>query len=316
MNHQAINAPLSKEMNPIYFDLLRGTLDPLNPLSKLRANPLVWSKIFHWVEWYKSHISPTENAYKVMPNYGRFWHPDDIVAFPPPTGIQINMMPIRLFHPDTFPENIRAYTRMILRCACHSSQCMMTRTSENNQVVYLTIHESRVPVGESQRRQGLHIERPGICAMGGHTLSPDPDPDTNDRSLYRHICWGSGYYSMDNIPIDGIFMASTVSNSCQIWPCQITNPHEVSDAHGGIEPMRTELGELFKIPKNQLVWFTDTTPHEALPVESETGETHVYRQFFRLVMGKISVWYSKHNTPNPLGVLPDAPISDVDKFAR
>jgi hypothetical protein len=62
----------------------------------------------------------------------------------------------------------------------------------------------------------------------------------------------------------------------------------------------------------------DRTPHESLPVkapENDPMATHAYRQFFRLVVGSISVWYSKHNTPNPLGMLPDAPISNEDKFA-
>lgn len=121
---------------------------------------------------------------------------------------------------------------------------------------------------------------------------------------------GLGYWEGD-IPKDGIFMMSSVSDSCQIWPIQIKNPEDITDKHGGIEHMRPYLGEPYKLQKNELVWFTDTTPHESLPIISDQP---VYRQFFRLVIGKISVWYSKHNTPNPLGILPDAPISDKDKF--
>ena len=28
----------------------------------------------------------------------------------------------------------------------------------------------------------------------------------------------------------------------------------------------------------------------------------------------VSAWYSRHSTPNPLGVEPDCPILDIDKF--
>ena len=56
---------------------------------------------------------------------------------------------------------------------------------------------------------------------------------------------------------------------------------------------------------------TDLTPHESLPLQE--GQK---RQWFRLVMPCISVWYSKHSTPNPLGVVPPGPVTiiDYDKF--
>lgn len=59
---------------------------------------------------------------------------------------------------------------------------------------------------------------------------------------------------------------------------------------------------------NKLYWITDRTPHEA-----RATPTGGYRQFFRLVVGRISTWYAKHNTPNPL-CDPDAPVSYEDKF--
>ena len=36
----------------------------------------------------------------------------------------------------------------------------------------------------------------------------------------------------------------------------------------------------------------------------------------KLVVGPIGVWYSKHNTPNPLGVQPDVEIVEFDKFNK
>ena len=39
-----------------------------------------------------------------------------------------------------------------------------------------------------------------------------------------------------------------------------------------------------------------------------------HRKYFRLVTGKVSHWYAKHSTPNPLGLEPDAEIVHDDKF--
>lgn len=279
------------------IDLLRGTIDDDNPLSILRANPLIWSKVFDNVQsWYNAHILRTENAYKVMDySYLRCMP----LQFPAPTNININMMPIKYCEiPGFIP---REYHRMYYECM---------RFSDYNTTAYLTIHESLVQPGESQRRSGLHVERPGSIAQGGNILEKDmSNPEYVKR--YQDLAWGLGHWE-GGIPKDGIFMMSSVSNSCQIWPLQISNPHEVTDKHGGIEHMRPYMGEPYKLQENELVWFTDTTPHESLPIDTDKP---IYRQFFRLVTGKISVWYSKHNTPNPMGVQPDAPISDVDKFA-
>ncbi len=64
--------------------------------------------------------------------------------------------------------------------------------------------------------------------------------------------------------------------------------------------------------ERELCWLTDRTPHMALPVVHPT-----HRQFFRLVTKGVNVWYAKHSTPNPLGILPpeSVRIIEVDKFA-
>jgi hypothetical protein len=42
-----------------------------------------------------------------------------------------------------------------------------------------------------------------------------------------------------------------------------------------------------------------------------------HRQFFRLVTEGVNVWYAKHSTPNPLGIVPpdNVRIIEEDKFA-
>ena len=44
-----------------------------------------------------------------------------------------------------------------------------------------------------------------------------------------------------------------------------------------------------------------------------------FRQFFRIVTSKVSLWYRDHSTPNPLGVEPDPEITRTvvgDKFSE
>ena len=79
---------------------------------------------------------------------------------------------------------------------------------------------------------------------------------------------------------------------------------------GNIEHLRKLLpDELALTTKaNQMYWLTDRTPHESLPLKEGT-----YRQFFRLVMSQVGLWYKDHSTPNPKGVLPDPKITKIVK---
>ena len=56
----------------------------------------------------------------------------------------------------------------------------------------------------------------------------------------------------------------------------------------------------------EMVWMTDSTPHESLPLKKGT-----YRQYFRLVTSQVSVWYADHSTPNPLGITPPHHVTIV-----
>lgn len=275
----------------------------------LRGNALIWEQILGEVDaFYEAHIDRSGNSWrKIRPHN---FHPATKVTFPEPTGIWINMMPINLLDFATIPVNCKQYMQMIRACptplwdmhSVHSEAHM-------GSVAYLTICEGPVQVGISQRRPGMHIERPGVIRDGGRVLTDVYDP------LYKQIAWGLGCFSRNGLPVDGIFMASNVSNSCKIYSELIVNPEEVTTAQGGIEHMRNRLGSGRNLKANQLVWFTDRTPHESMPVTSEDGNSSVYRQFFRLVVGRISVWYSMFNTPNPMGFLPRAAISDEDPWA-
>ena len=137
----------------------------------------------------------------------------------------------------------------------------------------------------------------------------------------------------------GIYMASSVENSCRAWNCKIVPEEEDDHGAGGnnvaddnsggrrkgnneaigrlgsIEHLRHLLPEelALTMKANCLYWMTDRTPHESLPLKRGT-----HRQFFRLVMSQVSLWYEDHSTPNPNGVEPDPKITKIvkgDKFS-
>ena len=303
---------------------LVATLDNENPISMLRGNKYILYDLFELVEkeeynkFYKQFINKIDVPFMIWPRpyiqypcFGNQIIISSPINFPLPKDININMMPILCGYGifKSLPEYCFDYASFIWD-HCFALGYYFENNEIKNRIGYLTIHEGWVDVGETQRRSGLHIERPGNIKAGGK-WSKFKEED------YNNIAWGLGRWHEDGLPVDGIYMANSINNSCAIWPALIDNPHEVTDEHGGIEHMREFLGEPRLLQANEMCWFTDRTPHESLPIkapENDQKATKVYRQFFRLVVGKISIWYSKHNTPNPLGIQPDCIISDEDKF--
>lgn len=137
-------------------------------------------------------------------------------------------------------------------------------------------------IHEGMVKQGQTLRRPGI-----HTDA------TNEFG------WGGGGWGS----VEGIYMTST-DGRCRVWDCVTNDVDELGSC--GVPNAFSEI-----MKPNMLYWMTDRTPHESLPAK-ETAP----RQFFRLVSQGIGAWYTKHNTPNPLGVQPEAVIVDHDKFER
>jgi hypothetical protein len=246
-----------------------------------------------------SYDSPSRNV--------AFIEADDEIVFPEFTGINVNMMPIQAssrkkgFQP-TLPKECEQYTEMVMNCL--EPQYTLARFGyiKAPSVVYLTVMETEVDANHIQRRGGVHIDR-----HNGF--------DLQENCMSQGYHWGIGHmegWGEDFTPIDGIYLANNVSNSCQIYPCKIDSPEIGTDAHGGLDDKRKQLlPDPIMMKPNRLYWITDTTPHEALPVN-----TRCKRQFFRLVVGPISHWFSQHNTPSPLGVQPKCPIVHMNKFSQ
>lgn len=63
---------------------------------------------------------------------------------------------------------------------------------------------------------------------------------------------------------------------------------------GSLEHVRHLCGPPYRPKADEIVWMTDLTPHESLPVRDK-----VKRQFFRLVTSEVGLWFKDHSTPNP-----------------
>lgn len=224
--------------------------------------------------------------------------PCGTVVFPPPEDIIINMLPFIIGDIASVPQEFRHYWPLIESCPYHRM--------ELGKVGYLTIHESLVLGGNPQRRSGLHTEAPGIQKCDG-----------NGTYWYR---WGGGFRDpeaercggnrenglQEDELLGGIFMASSVAGSCRLWNVRIRDAHEVVGELGNLEHLRDLLGDGTLVEANQLIWFTDVTPHESLPIPVDT-----YRQYFRLVTSYVTGWYEQHSTANRLGITPDKEMTTI-----
>ena len=209
-----------------------------------------------------------------------------------PPSADCNMLPFRMEAGkavvETLPRPYHEYLRVIksLLIQNHSDVC------------YLTVDHHRVVPGESHRRGGLHTEMIGVLQ------------ETGECEVEYEAHWGYGQ-RQGGRKTGGIYMASSREDCCAVWACQI-DPEAVGRG-GDLQHLKRSLFEL-QVPCHRLTssWITDRTPHESLPL-SLGG----LRTFLRVVAGPINVWYSRHNTANPLCPLPSSVrLLHNDKFAQ
>lgn len=252
----------------------------------------------------------------------------------PDTGeaISINMMPFDLFDPkNTLPSYLHGYLPMIEKCREYNKAYIDMQYNTNqkehellwgeaprkrldhldskNRIAYLTVDERPVlEAGQSQRRGGVHVECPG--ALRQKEIA-DKSKYTPDLAFYHP--WGLGR-AIDEFLIGGIFIASNVSDTTAVWNSRIHDTFgDIIGPHGSLERMREFLGPpAKKLAAGELIWLSDRTPHESLPLHDPT----ITRQFFRLVVGEIGFWFTEHNTLNPTGfqVPSNVPIIQENKF--
>ena len=205
------------------------------------------------------------------------------IEFPKPSGVIVNMMPIIAGDSKSIPAELHGYLPMLAETG-----------PEKGETVYLTIHESVVLPGQTQRRPGIHTDGTAIQAFGGGA-------------------WGGGAWGgrgtdpkpgepKPKKPAKGIYMASN-DGLCRVWNTETM----AVDGLGSIKQEFDVEPEI--LDASVMYWITDRTPHESLPATKKT-----FRQFFRLVGSEVSVWWAQHSTANPLGVLPNCRIEHGNKF--
>ena len=240
------------------------------------------------------------------------------IRFPEPTGINIDMMPfimdVERFEKCQLPGYLKIYWERIIQ-KCHLG------LDEIGKIGYLTIQESHVNKGETQRRPGIHTERPGIVKFQQNQGSQNTkesgstEADMKDVRIFENgesvtdvgtFGWGVGEHIIEEARLKGgIYMISNTSDSCKLYNCEIMDDRLIGEL-GDIEHLREFLPPGEVMEKDTLYWFTDRTPHEALPLKEGT-----HRQFFHLVTSQVSLWYIDHSTKNPMGVVPDLEITKI-----
>lgn len=237
-------------------------------------------------------------------------------------AININMMPFIMGDKDSLPDDIQCYYEGVIQ------KCPIS-LSEVGRVGFLTISEGFINADQTQRREGVHIEcstvslktktksqltsslpspRQGISNISS---SNNSKPGGAFIAAWEHS-WGRGFFYTPDEFEGGLYMASNMDHTCQIWDALIS-PYEgiVNQQGGNADYLRPFLGVSTKLKRNELVWLTDRTPHEALPQEHDG-----FRQFFRLVTSDVSIWFEEHSTPNPKVPLPSyVTVIKGNKFA-
>ncbi|CAJ1958776.1 unnamed protein product [Cylindrotheca closterium] len=219
------------------------------------------------------------------------------VQFPPPENRNVNMLPFIFGSKESLPDDLRCYHSLIERCPY--------MREEIGKVGYLTVHETYVDTSKAQRREGLHIESPGV-------FQDVLQDQTSFKPALEHH-WGMGVVFCPDRFEGGIFMASSVGNTSEVWDALVDKNHPgIVDRHGGCEYLRPLIGKGTKLKAGELIWMTDCTPHEAIP-----QVTPGYRKFFRVVSPCITHWYADHNTSNPKVEIPESvTIVKGNKFAK
>ncbi len=221
-------------LNPIARVILQGLYDENSELSKLNGLWLVLEKIWKNItDFWKANIKITfdpgndkrnfesESAYLNLHSHATFskWpelftlkmyrntpylYSRDLLKFPEPTGIRINMMPFIMdvddFKKCCLPDYLKRYWKNVLRyCPIEPEQI--------GKIGYLTIHESFVQANNPQRRPGIHTERPG--AVRFKVKDNNAQNEVSDTSHQTEImefgegnaivrrnsfAWGMGHY--------------------------------------------------------------------------------------------------------------------------
>lgn len=196
------------------------------------------------------------------------------ILFPELTGIKCNMMPFIQGDSSSLPKMYDPYAKII-----------NDNYLEKGEIGFLTIDESFVDAGESQRgynskgiNRNVHIE----------------------VGRYDEInCWGGGgsqsWGGKHNTLLDDetmVLIANSISDTCRVWDAKEMSFTKDGDLSDYIDKYPKETGVLLK--SGEVAKISIFTPHECIAQKQSSN-----RQFFRIV-GKGVTGREDYFTINPL----------------
>lgn len=192
------------------------------------------------------------------------------IDFPDFTGIKCNMMPFIQDNPSSLPKVYRPY-----------SQIIENNFLEHGEIGFLTIDESFVEGGKSQR------------GYNGHGINRNVHIEVG-RSKNRNY-WGGSWGGQINTVLEDntmVLVANSISNTCRVWDTLEKRYTPNGDLSYYISDYPEETGQLLNA--GEVAKISIFTPHECVAQKVSSQ-----RQFFRIV-GKGVHGREEYFTRNPI----------------
>lgn len=179
------------------------------------------------------------------------------MAFPDYVGARCYMMPFIQGRGESLPEEYASYARIVDDFVI---------PGEEGQIGYITIDESFVDAGKSQRGYGsgertIHTE---ACLSNGALTWGQPTPS-----------WGpSPMVLLD--PDLRVLIANSIADTCMVWDVAVQDTTPDGDLSLRAAEFPREVGKL--MAAGEVLEIGIFTPHECIP-QKQSGQ----RQFFRIV---------------------------------
>lgn len=193
----------------------------------------------------------------------------ETVVFPAYTGLKCNMMPFVQGDPASLPAEYAAY-----------SEVVKAHFLELGEIGFLTVHESLVQSGTSQRgygegRRTVHVE------VGQHA----------GKNHWGGTSWGGHGRVLlrDDVRV---LIANSIGGTCRVWETEDRRPTRDGDLAAYLDDYPENTGRL--LVANEVARIGIFTPHECVP-QTTTGP----RQFLWIV-GRGVTGREDYFTVNPL----------------
>jgi hypothetical protein len=198
------------------------------------------------------------------------------IQFPEFTGVKCNMMPFIQGNSLSLPNEYKTYAKIV-----------DNNYLQKGDIGYLTIHESFVNSGKSQRgynskgiNRNVHIE-----------VGKYKNKNRWGGSIGSNSSWGGKNCTFldDNTMV---LIANNISDTCKVWDTKELSYTDDGDLSEYIDRYPEHTGLMLK--SGEVAKISIFTPHECIP-QKESG----FRQFFRIV-GKGVTGREEYFTINPL----------------